>query len=159
MASNLDKLRNDSEVEKISFDNIDKDFSDMEFIEGFEPKKKHDFSSVFSFLVLIVLAVLVVMCVRVVTTMKIVQGDVDGSNFEVAGFSFVDKDYDPLIHLGENSIIYYDAPTSSENDFFNLESKFSVGKVTGRNENGVYVSSGIKDTLVKNEQINYVLDE
>lgn len=152
-------IQRDKDLEVISIEHIDKDISNIEVVGDLsEPKGKKIFAGIITAIVAIILAGVMVVSAYVVVNMKIVQGNVDGAVTEIAGYSIVDKDYDPINFIKSGATIYYDG---NKDGFVNLASSYKVGKIDRIADNRIYLESGdyLRDDTVLKQQVNYVLYE
>ena len=117
---------------------------------------KNIISYVFVCIVTLALLVATVFSVNVAVNMKIVEGDVLGAEYQIAGFSFVDNDYDPTAYLTVGCTVMYDGNSDS---IFTTSSNYSYGVVESFNTSHIVLVSDniLRDTTIRVNQVDYVL--
>lgn len=149
----------DESIKTISIDNIDTAYEKINIIgEVKEPKIRNALKVIFTVIVTLAICFAVLAGTFIVINMKIVQGDISGSVFRLGGYSMIENSYSPDNYIREGSVVYYDG---SSNNFFNISSSFSVGKVVSATNSRVYLQ-GDKDNKVisiNKSQVQFVVDK
>lgn len=149
----------DESIKTISIDNIDTVYEKINIIgEVKEPKIRNALKVVFTVIVTLAICFAVLAGTFIAINMKIVQGDISGSVFRLGGYSMIENSYSPDNYIREGSVVYYDG---SSNNFFNISSSFSVGKVVSATNSRVYLQ-GDKDNKVisiNKSQVQFVVDK
>lgn len=149
----------DESIKTISIDNIDTAYEKINIIgEVKEPKIRNALKVVFTVIVTLAICFAVLAGTFIVINMKIVQGDISGSVLRLGGYSMIENSYSPDNYIREGSVVYYDG---SSNNFFNVSSSFSVGKVVSATNSRVYLQ-GDKDNKVisiNKSQVQFVVDK
>lgn len=144
----------DKSIKQISLDQIDR--SDTDHIKSVGTINDHSKigTIVVPLVVVAVGCILVLVVINFLFNYKLVQGDLYGSTFEVAGVSVIPNDYTPYPYISNGSFIYYDG---SNNEFFNPRDNFSVAKVTKVGSDGkYYVELNGREVFVNAAQVNFV---
>lgn len=150
-------ILNDDSVVKIAPEKIDKDVADIKVIADIAPSYKKTAFKLLSILIGIgVACFLVISTIVLLLNTNIVQGNIEGSIFNAAGFSIVDKNYDPAQYLVAGKTIYYD---HEKGDLFSLSSAFKKARVEKVNGNHVVIDGSIKKDSININQVDYVLKE
>lgn len=149
----------DESIKTISIDNIDTAYEKINIIgEVKEPKIRNALKVVFTVIVTLAICFAVLAGTFIAINMKIVQGDISGSVLRLGGYSMIENSYSPDNYIREGSVVYYDG---SSNNFFNISSSFSVGKVVSETNSRVYLQ-GDKDNKVisiNKSQVQFVVDK
>lgn len=158
---NVDKVRNDDSIKTVSMHSVGEQPNEIKTI-GTLTKSKKGFviKSILGVILTIIIIIAVVMTINLVVNYKMVQGNVQGKTAEIAGFSIVDKNYDPYHELRNGAVIYYSDLTVDKNKFIEFASDFKMGAVANvyNDKVGINVGSG-KNLSLKKDQVRYVLEE
>ena len=152
-------FKKDNDIRTISAENIGYIDSDDIVTVGKTKRVsvKQIVSYVFVVIFTLILTGVILFAVNVSINMKIVEGDIAGSNFQIAGFSFVDNDYDPSDYLYAGCTILYNCDSDS---IFTTSSNYDTGIVASLNSSNVTLEDDnyLRTTTVKIAQIDYVLN-
>lgn len=148
----------DDEITTIASENIG--YIDSDDVVTIGTKKKFSIKTIISYvfvcIVTIALLAAVLFSVNVAVNMKVVQGDVLGAEYQIAGFSFVDNDYDPTSYLTVGCTVLYDGDSDS---IFTTSSNYTYGVVESFNSSHITLESDnlLRDTTIRVNQVDYVL--
>lgn len=157
MNINIEKLQKDKDIKTI---NVKGDLSAVPLIGNVKKSKKKLVGKYISGSILfIVAAVIIVFCINVAVNYKIVQGNIMGKDFAVAGFSFVNRDYDPYNRIYDGAKIYY-SDTSSKDKLIEFAGDFKMGAVAKLYSDKVAIGeNGIREIVIQKDQVRYILEE
>lgn len=150
-------ILNDPSIKKISAENIDKDSDNIKVIVDIAPSRKKALLKLTAFLVTIAFIMFIAISgIILFLNTTIVQGNIEGSLFEIAGFSVVEKDYNPAQYLSVGKTIYYGSETTG---VVLTNSSFKKAKVTKISNNHVSLAGDFKDTVININEVDYILKE
>lgn len=156
MNINWDKLQKDDDIKVI---NVKGDLSAVPTIGHVKRSKKKAITGyIFSGIIFAIVVGLIVFCINIGINYRIVQGNVLGKDFNIAGFSFVNKNYDPFTVISDGAKIYY-SEVSVKDKVFELTSDFKIGAVAKIYADKIAIGdNGIREMVIKKDQVRYVLE-
>lgn len=154
---NIDKLQKDKDIKDI---NIKGDLSAIPMIGSVKRSKKKAITKyIFGGIAFCLFVSLAIFCINIGINYKIIQGNIEGKDFNIAGFSFVVRDYDPYNYIKDGKKVYY-SEVATKDKFIEMGGDFKIGAVAKVYSDKVAIGdNGIREMVVQKDQVRYVLED